>query len=121
MLTMAVHTASITSLSISIDRKRIQYQVALLLIVLSGTLPLFYLLAILLHWVYQRRVFNRVWRMFKKWKWCNVKQKREGRFELSESLPDRVANPDQYILLEESFGAVKHREGQQATQNETQL
>ena len=88
MLTMAVHTASITSLSISIDRKRIQYQVALLLIVLSGTLPLFYLLAILLHWVYQRRVFNRAWRMFKKWKWCNVKQKREGRFELSESLPD---------------------------------
>lgn len=121
MLTMAVHTASITSLSISIDRLRIQYQVALLLIILSGTLPLFYLLAILLHWVYQCRVFNRVWRMCKKRKWCNMKQKREGRFELSESLPDRVANPDQYILLEESFGAVKHREERQTTQNETQL
>ena len=121
MLTMAVHTASITSLSISIDRLRIQYQVALLLIILSGTLPLFYLLAILLHWVYQCRVFNRVWRMCKKRKCCNMKQKREGRFELSESLPDRVANPDQYILLEESFGAVKHREEQQTTQNETQL
>ena len=121
MLTMAVHTASITSLSISIDRLRIQYQVALLLIILSGTLPLFYLLAILLHWVYQCRVFNRVWRMCKKRKCCNMKQKREGRFELSESLPDRVANPDQYILLEESFGAVKHREERQTTQNETQL
>ena len=121
MLTMAVHTACITSLSLSIDRQRIQHQVALSLVILSGTLPLFYLLAIFLHWVYQRRVFNRVWRMCKKWKCCNVKQKREGRFELSESLPDRVANPDQYILLEESFGAVKHREGQQTTQNETQF
>ena len=121
MLTMAVHTASIASLSLSIDRQRIQHQVALSLVVLSGTLPLFYLLAILLHWVYQRRVFNRVWRMCKKWKWCNMKQKREGRFELSDSLPDRVTNPDQYILLEESFGAVKHREGQQTTQNETQF
>ena len=124
MLTLAVHTASIASLSLSIDRQYIQYQVALLLIVLSGILPLFYLLAIFLHWVYQRRMFSRMWRMCKKQKCCNMKQRRERRLELSESLPDRIAHPDQYVLLEESFGAVKQCEGQEtlcSPQNETKL
>ena len=62
--------------------------------------------------------------MCKKQKCCNMKQRRERRLELSESLPDRIAHPDQYILLEESFGAVKQYEGQEtlcSTQNETKL
>ena len=124
MLTLAVHTASIASLSLSIDRQYIQYQVALLLIVLSGILPLFYLLTIFLHWVYKHRMFSQMWRMCKKQKCCNMKQRRERRLELSESLPDRIAHPDQYVLLEESFGAVKQCEGQEtlcSPQNETKL
>ena len=65
MLTLAVHTATLTSISLSVERQHTQSKAALILVVLSGTLPLLYLTVILLHWVYHCRVFASLCKMCK--------------------------------------------------------
>ena len=45
-LTLAVHTASLTSSNLSVERQHAQSHAALILVVLSGTLPLLYLTVI---------------------------------------------------------------------------
>ena len=120
ILTLAVFTASLTSISLSVEHQHAQSLAALILVVLSGTLPLLYLTVILLHWVYHCRVFASLCKMCKRSKKVHIcrtreRQSRQGRLEPSESLPDRLVNPDEYILLEGSFGALglcedsKHR------------
>ena len=117
ILTLATHTASLTSISLSVEREHTQSRTALVLVVLSGALPLLYLAVILLHWVYRSRVFGLLCRMCKRCRHkiiCCVsgrRRRREGRLELSGSLPDRMVNPDEYILLEGSLGAVGQCKG----------
>ena len=116
MLTLAVFTASLTSSSLSVERQHTQSKAALILVVLSGTLPLLYLTVILLHWVYHCRVFASLYKMCKRFRMVHIcrtreRQSRRGRLEPSESLPDRMVNPDEYILLEGSFGALGQCEG----------
>ena len=115
ILTLAVFTASLTSISLSVERQHAQSHAALILVVLSGTLPLLYLTVILLHWVYHCRVFASLCKMCKQSKKVHIcctreRQSRQGRLEPSESLPDRMVNPDEYILLEGSFGALRQCE-----------
>ena len=57
LLTLAVHTVSLMSIILSIEHQVTQSRAALVLAVSSGTLPLLYLTAILLHWVYYWKVF----------------------------------------------------------------
>ena len=123
MLTLTTITASITSIS-SIERQHTQSHAAGVLVVLASLIPLLYLTAILLHWIYGSRVFGLLCRMCR---WCKQVnscrnrggQRREGRLALSGSLPDQMANPDEYILLE---GSVGECDGQRtASQNETPL
>ena len=116
MLTLAVHTATLTSISLSVERQHTQSHAALILVVLSGTLPLLYLTVILLHWVYHCRVFASLCKMCKRSKKVHIcctreRQSRQGRLESSESLPDQMVNPDEYILLQGSFGALGQCEG----------
>ena len=116
MLTLAVYTASLTSISLSVERQRTQSHAALILVVLSGTLPLLYLTVILLNWVYYCRVFASLCKMCKRFRQVHIshtreRQRRQGRLEPSESLLDRMVNPNAYILLEGTFGALGQCEG----------
>ena len=116
ILTLAVHTASLTSSSLSVERQHAQSHAALILVVLSGTLPLLYLTVIVLHWVYHCRVFASLCKMCKQSKKVHIcctreRQSRQGRLESSESLPDWMFNPEEYILLEGSFRELGQCEG----------
>jgi len=57
MLTLAVYTTFLTSISLSVERQHTQSHAALILVALSGTIPLLYLTVILLNWVYHCIVF----------------------------------------------------------------
>jgi len=99
------------SISLSAEHQRTQRHTALVLAALSTILPLLYLTVILLHWVYHCRVFASLCKMCKRFRMVHIcrtreRQRRQGRLEPSESLPDRMVNPDEYILLEGSFGAL---------------
>ena len=124
MLTLALNTASITSIFASAERQHTQSYVAGALSVLAYVIPLLYLAAIPLHWVYRSRVFGLLWRMCKRCRQANScctrqGRRREGRLELSGSLPDRMVNPDEYRLMDRSVGQC---DGQRiASQNETPL
>ena len=75
MLTLAVHTASLTSISLSVERQHTQSHTALILVVLSGTLPLLYLTVILLHWVYHCKVFASPCKMCKQVHICHTRER----------------------------------------------
>ena len=116
MLILAVHTATLMSISLSVERQHTQRHTALVLAFLSTILPLLYLTVILLHWVYHCRVFASLCKMCKRFRQVHIchtreRQRRQGRLEPSESLPDQIVNPDEYILLEGSVGALGHCEG----------
>ena len=66
MLTLAVYTTSLMSISLSVERQHTQSHTALILVGLSGTLPLLYLTVILLNWVYHCRVFASLCKMLLK-------------------------------------------------------
>ena len=77
ILTLAVFTASLTSISLSVERQHAQSHAALILVVLSGTLPLLYLTVILLHWVYHCRVFASLCKMCKRFRMVHICRTRE--------------------------------------------
>ena len=118
ILTLIVQTVSLLSLSWSIERQHIQRSAVLVLVVLSRALPLSYLTVILLHWVYQCRVgalLCKICKRCREARTCCTRRRRRirGRLEPSGSLPDRMVNPGEYILLEGSLGAVGQCDGQQ--------
>ena len=118
ILTLIMQTVSLLSLSWSAERQHIQRSAVLMLVVLSRALPLLYLTVILLHWVYQCRVgalLCKICTRCREPRICCTKRRRRirGRLEPSESLPDRMVNPGEYILLEGSLGAVGQCDGQQ--------
>ena len=109
MLTLTLITASKTSQISSIERQHTQSYAADVLFVLASLIPLLYLTAIPLHWVYGSRVFGLLCRMCRWCKQVNIcctrgGRRREGRLALSGTLPDRMANPDEYILLDGVVG-----------------
>ena len=109
MLTSSVMTASLTTKIATIEHQHSQSYAAHVLISLSIVIPLLYLTAILLHWVYRSGVLGLLCRMRNRCRQMNIcctggRQRREGTLELSGSLPDRIVNPDEYLLLEEAVG-----------------
>jgi len=93
---------------------------------MSLGIPLLYLTAILLHWVYRSGVFDLLCMMCKRCRQMNIcctrgrqRPRRGGRLELSGSLPDRIVNPDEYHLLEKAVGQCD--EQRTTSQNETVL
>jgi len=126
VLTLSLMTASLTARISTLGRQHSQIYAANVLVGLPFVIPLFYLTAILLHWVYRSGVFGLLCRMCKRYRQVNIcctrgrqRRRREGRLELSGSLPDRMLNPDEYILLEDAMGQC---DGQKtASQNETPL
>ena len=106
VLTLSLMTASLTARISTLGRQQSQIYAANVLVGLPLVIPLFYLTAILLHWVYRSGVFGLLCRMCKRCRQVNIcctrgrqRRRREGRLELSGSLPDRMLNPDEYILL----------------------
>ena len=124
MLTLTTITASKTSQISSIERQHTQSYATGLLSALASLIPLLYLTAFPLHWVYRSGVFGLLWRMCKRCRQviscCTGRgQRRERRLELSGSLPDRMVNPDEYCLMDIS---VAQCAGQRiASQSETPL
>jgi len=55
-LTLTLITASMTSMFSSVEQKRTQSYAASVIAAMSEDIPLLYLIAILLHWVYRSRV-----------------------------------------------------------------
>ena len=123
-LTLSLMTASLTTRVSTVERQHSQSYTANVLAGLPLVIPLFYLTAILLHWVYRSRVFGLLCRMCKRCRQMNIcctrgSRRRKARLELCGSLPDRMVNPDEYISLEEVVGQCY---GQKiASQNETPL
>ena len=94
VLTVTLITASMTSMSPSVERQHSHSYAAFVLTAMSFGIPLLYLTAIVLHWVYRSGVFGLQCRMCKRCRQTNVccsrgRRRRKGRVELSGSLPDR--------------------------------
>ena len=94
VLTATLITASMTSMSSSVERQHSHSYAAFVLTAMSLGIPLLYLTAILLHWVYRSGVFGLLCRMCERCRKTNVccsrgRRRRKGRVELSGSLPDR--------------------------------
>jgi len=109
VLTLSLLTASLTARISTVGRQHSHIYAANVLAGFPLVIPLFYLTAILLHWVYRSRVFGLLCRMCKRCRQVNIcctrgRQRRKGRLELSGSLPDRMVHPDDYLLLEEAVG-----------------
>ena len=109
ILTLTTITASKTSQLSSIERQHTQSYAADVSFVLASLIPLLYLTAILLHWIYGSRVFGLLCRICKRCRQVNICCTRGGRrrgvrLALSASLPYQMANPDEYILLDGIIG-----------------
>ena len=81
----------------SVSSKSSSFRIQMLIIIVSSTLPLVYILVISLHWIVigkkgPQRMLQRVWMLLP----C-TKALRQRRFE--EQLPDRLANPEECAAL----------------------
>jgi len=72
MLTLAVHTVTLMSISLSVECQHTQRHTALVLATLSTILPLLYLTVILLNWVYHCRVFASLCKMCKRFRQVHI-------------------------------------------------
>jgi len=72
VLTVTLITASMTSMSSSVERQHSHSYAAFVLTAMSLGIPLLYLTAILLHWVYRSGVFGLLCKMCKRCRQINI-------------------------------------------------